>query len=147
MERSVILIVFDFGLIEFQDSVLWAWLEIIFSPLRYTNSKTNHLLSFFGGVQYLERCLIPRHRKNSQSQCGKAVEYWSVFHRIFPSISVIQLYHTQPSHRSVQFNCISPNLPILPLYFLWRGIKQLCNPFSYYNHAISTCIFLVYTLA
>ena len=33
MERTVILIVLDFGLTEFQDSVFWAWLDIFFHPL------------------------------------------------------------------------------------------------------------------
>ena len=31
----------------------------------------------------------------------------------------IRQYSTEPFHRSVQFNCITPNLPIWPLYFLW----------------------------
>ena len=35
-------------------------------------------------------------------------------------------YSTEPSHQSVPFNGITPNLPIVPcwpLYFLWHGIK------------------------
>ena len=32
-------------------------------------------------------------------------------------------YFTEHSYRSVQFNCITINLPIWPLYFLWHGIK------------------------
>ena len=32
-------------------------------------------------------------------------------------------YSTESSHRSVQFNCITPNLPIWLLYFLRHGIK------------------------
>ena len=39
-------------------------------------------------------------------------------------------YSTEPSHQSVQFNCITPNLPIWPLDFLFHRIKYLCNPFS-----------------
>ena len=46
-----------------------------------------------------------------------------------------------------QFDSITPNLPIWPLYFLWHGIKQLFNPFSWYNCGIShlSLIFSWYT--
>ena len=47
-------------------------------------------------------------------------------------------YSTKPSHRSVrQFNCITPNFLIWLLYFLWHGIKKLCNSFSWYNCGMS----------
>ena len=33
----------------------------------------------------------------------------------------IHQYSTETSHRSVQFNCITPNLPIWLLYLLWHN--------------------------
>ena len=69
--------------------------------------------SFLVGHRHLYHAV--ENTKYSQSECGKAVLYLSVsvFHRTFQSISAIQLYHTQPSHRA--------------LYFLCHGIKYLCN--------------------
>ena len=49
----------------------------------------------------------------------------------------IRQYSTEPSHQSVQFSCVTPSLPIGSLYFLWHGIKQLCNPLSWNNRGIS----------
>ena len=58
---------------------------------------------------YFMLSFVPWHRKYSQSECRKAVVYSSVFHRAFPSISAIQLYHTQPSHRAFRLMPVSFN--------------------------------------
>ena len=58
---------------------------------------------------YFMLSFTPWHRKYSQSECRKAVVYSSFFHRTFPSISAIQLYHTQPSHRAFRLMPVAFN--------------------------------------
>ena len=71
-----------------------------------------HVQFIFTQIPVILQC----HRKYSQSECRKAVVYSSVFHQTFPSISAIQRYHTQPSHRAPHRLCDAT-------YFLLHGIK------------------------
>ena len=79
---------------------------------------------------------IPCHRKYSQSECRKAVVYSSVLHRAFPSISAVQLYHTQPSHLATVFSMAWYKIVVEPFLVV-----------KLWNIPLITCIFLVYTLA
>ena len=55
----------------------------------------------------------------------------------------IRRYSTEPSLRSVQFNCIKPNLFIWSLNFLWHGLflvvfREISHSsvvFSWYTHS------------
>ena len=57
----------------------------------------------------------------------------------------IYQYSTEPSHRSVQFNGITPNLSIVPCWplFFFYGVvlDSLCNPFSWYTMEYPTSHF------
>ena len=62
-----------------------------------------------------------------------SILYWHLYHAIEITANqnagkplYIRQYSTEPSHRSVQFNVITPNLSIVPcrsLYFLRHGVK------------------------
>ena len=76
-----------------------------------TSSAPSHQRYYGSSHRRLDHCtlsndkrgikqFLPCHMKYSQSECRKAVEK---FHQTFPTISAIQLYHTQPSHLATVF--------------------------------------------
>ena len=92
-----------------------------------------------------------------KGRCG--ILYCYLYHAIENAVNqneekllYILQYIPPQAHRSVQFNCITPNLPIWPLHYIFYGMVK--NSYATLSRGITvddiplvTCIFLVHTPA